>query len=309
MNLKYIISVFILFPFVSFCQSYLITAIKENHYTKEVRSGNEIMKNEEPFRAFNYVYACNKMKDTIYVYRQTDLLNFDEIEKIKFILKKNSANNAILTIIKDDNSVKKLKIIFNDKLKSLNVNEGSFFLNNEYYSYLKKNLNISELVDLLDDFLKEDIYQIDDLRFINSKTKYKNKKFRILKAKEKTVNSQNENLITNWQIIYSYNKNNLLISVKQKTKDEVRYNKELISNINNMLSYQIYWQVDERFSDDKKVTFDISQNVYSEKGTYLQVGLNKEEDYETTMSKSISERSTTLDLNKIALIAILKKLN
>ena len=122
-------------------------------------------------------------------------------------------------------------------------------------------------------------------------------------------NSQNENLITNWQIFYSYNRNNVLTSVKQKTKDEVRYTKTLISNVSNMLSYQIYWQVDERFSDDKKETFDITQNVYSEKGTYLQVGLNKEEDYETKITKSIYQTSSTLELNKSELIRILKKMD
>ena len=66
--------------------------------------------------------------------------------------------------------------------------------------------------------MQEDIYQINDLKFITSKTKYRNNKFRILSARMKTVNSQNENLITNWQILYSYNRNNVLTSVKQKTK-------------------------------------------------------------------------------------------
>ena len=304
-----IIKIFILFPILSFSQSYVIIGIKENHYTKVVRIGDEIINNEEPSKFFTYVYSCNKTKDMIYVYKQTDLLNFDNVDKISFILKKKSQNDAELTITNSDNSIKKLKILFTDKLKSINVNESSYFLNAEYYLYLKKNLNISELVDLLDDFLQEDIYQINDLKFIKSKTKYKNKKFRILNAKIKTVNSQNENLITNWQIFYSYNRNNVLTSVKQKTKDEVRYTKTLISNVSNMLSYQIYWQVDERFSDDKKETFDITQNVYSEKGTYLQVGLNKEEDYETKITKSIYQTSSTLELNKSELIRILKKMD
>ena len=304
-----IIKIFILFPILSFSQSYVIIGIKENHYTKVVRIGDEIINNEEPSKFFTYVYSCNKTKDMIYVYKQTDLLNFDNVDKISFILKKKSQNDAELTFCFSDNSIKKLKILFTDKLKSINVNESSYFLNAEYYLYLKKNLNISELVDLLDDFLQEDIYQINDLKFIKSKTKYKNKKFRILNAKIKTVNSQNENLITNWQIFYSYNRNNVLTSVKQKTKDEVRYTKTLISNVSNMLSYQIYWQVDERFSDDKKETFDITQNVYSEKGTYLQVGLNKEEDYETKITKSIYQTSSTLELNKSELIRILKKMD
>ena len=222
--------------------------------------------------------------------------------------KKESSNDAELTITNSDNSIKKLKIRFIDKLKSININESSYFLNTEYYLYLKKNLNISELVDLLDDFLQEDIYQINDLKFIKSKTKYRNNKFRILNAKMKTVNSQNENLITNWQIFYSYNKNNILTSVKQKTKDEVRYTKILISNISNVLSYQIYWQVDERFSDDKKETFDITQNAYCEKGTYLQIGLNREEDYEKRITKSIYQTSSTLELSKNEIIRILKEM-
>ena len=308
MNLK-IIFFFILFPILSFSQSYLTIGIKENHNIEEIRIGDEIISNEEPSKFFTYIYSCNKTKDTILVYKNPDLLNFDNVDKISFILKKKSQNDAELTITNSDNSIKKLKILFTDKLKSINVNESSYFLNAEYYLYLKKNLNISELVDLLDDFLQEDIYQINDLKFIKSKTKYKNKKFRILNAKIKTVNSQNENLITNWQIFYSYNRNNVLTSVKQKTKDEVRYTKTLISNVSNMLSYQIYWQVDERFSDDKKETFDITQNVYSEKGTYLQVGLNKEEDYETKITKSIYQTSSTLELNKSELIRILKKMD
>jgi hypothetical protein len=303
-----IIFFFILFPILSSSQSYVTIGIKENHNIKEVRIGDEVINNEEPYKFFTYIYSCNKTKDTIFVYKQTDLLNFDNADKIKFILKKESSNDAELTITNSDNSIKKLKIRFIDKLKSININESSYFLNTEYYLYLKKNLNISELVDLLDDFLQEDIYQINDLKFIKSKTKYRNNKFRILNAKMKTVNSQNENLITNWQIFYSYNKNNILTSVKQKTKDEVRYTKILISNISNVLSYQIYWQVDERFSDDKKETFDITQNAYCEKGTYLQIGLNREEDYEKRITKSIYQTSSTLELSKNEIIRILKEM-
>ena len=61
--------------------------------------------------------------------------------------------------------------------------------------------------------------------------------------------------------------------------------------------------------NNKKETFDITQNVYSEKGTYLQVGLNKEEDYETKITKSIYQTSSTLELNKSELIRILKKMD
>lgn len=84
-----IIFFFILFPILSSSQSYVTIGIKENHNIKEVRIGDEVINNEEPYKFFTYIYSCNKTKDTIFVYKQTDLLNFDNADKIKFILKKN----------------------------------------------------------------------------------------------------------------------------------------------------------------------------------------------------------------------------
>ena len=130
MNLK-IIFFFILFPILSFSQSYLTIGIKENHNIEEIRIGDEIISNEEPSKFFTYIYSCNKTKDTILVYKNPDLLNFDNVDKISFILKKKSQNDAELIITNSDNSIKKLEIQFIDKFKSINVNEISYFLNTE----------------------------------------------------------------------------------------------------------------------------------------------------------------------------------
>ena len=64
MNLK-IIFFFILFPILSFSQSYLTIGIKENHNIEEIRIGDEIISNEEPSKFFTYIYYYNKTKDTI----------------------------------------------------------------------------------------------------------------------------------------------------------------------------------------------------------------------------------------------------
>lgn len=309
MFLKYLIKIVFLIPIVSFCQSGTILGIREDNCTLEIRNGDEVLKNEDPLTIFYYTYSFNKTKDTILVYKKNSPINSEDTSYNSYTYIKNSSNKAELIIKNNDNVTKNLNISFTDKLKSININKSSFFLNQSYYSYLKKNLNISELVDLLDDFLQEDIYQLNDLKYIKSNAKYKNKNFKILKAKITTVNMQNESIITNWNVFYLYNKNSILTSVKQQAKDETRYTKTLISNIKNTFSYKIYWQVDERFSDDKEITFSVTQNNYSEKGTYLQTGLNKETDYETTAKKSIKLASPTLKLDENQLAEVYEKLN
>ena len=135
-----IIKIFILFPILSFSQSYVIIGIKENHYTKVVRIGDEIINNEEPSKFFTYVYSCNKTKDMIYVYKQTDLLNFDNVDKISFILKKKSQNDAELTITNSDNSIKKILIIgLSRSFHETILNPNSAIEKKEYFSILISN--------------------------------------------------------------------------------------------------------------------------------------------------------------------------
>lgn len=313
MDLKkyiYYIFIFVLQPFL-FGQSFHNKGIAENYEIKEVRNGDEVL-NEKQKDTLYYIYSYNNSKERVRVYTKSSTGTDGYFEVTDYKLSKKTLNKLNLTIKGSDDKSRQLEITFFDKDKSIGIDKSVFFLNDTYYSYLKKELlekrNMSELVDVMDDFLQEDIFNLENLRYFSSKQKYIAKNFRILKAKMTTANAQNETIVTNWTIYYSYNKNGVLSSVEQKVKDEIRYTKTLINATKNILYYKIYRQIDERFSDDKKITMDLVQNKYSETGTFLQVGLNKETDYEKLISKSTHSVSSKIELSKNELMKIYQEM-
>lgn len=308
---KYIRYIFILVlqPFL-FGQSYHQMGISEKYQVKEVRDAGEVI--DEKYENTSYfVYSYNDQMDKVLVYFKSTPDKESDFECTRYSLHHKSANELLLDI-KKGTEVNHLKISFFDKNFSIRIEDIHFFLNKAYYSYEKEKLlkarNIGALIDLMDDFLQEYSFNLDHLRCLNPRTKYKNKDFKILKAKMTTVNGQNESIITDWKICYSY-KNGIPFSVEQKTKDETRFKKEWVSNNDHIFSYKVYWQVDERFSDDKTVIFDTAENQYSEKGTYFQVGRNRESDYETDTGKSIRLTSSQLELDNGELNRIFQQLH
>ncbi len=310
--IKFII-VLIGLPIYNFGQSYKNLALVEDYIIKETRTNDEIV-NEENKVLFYYIYCFDNLKEDILVYSKRSLDDEINFECTNYTLTQETPNKLLLNISnKSDKKSRKLEIAFFNKNMSISIDKNMFYLNKTYFSYLEKELlnkkNISELIDLIDDFLDEDIFKLADLKYFSSKEKYRNKDFRILKAKITTANAQNEDIITKWTINYSYNKEGVLVSVNQKSKDETRYSKTLVNHTGTIFSYKVYRQMDERFSDDKEITFDIAQNKYSDKGTYLQIGLNKEINYETIVDKSINLSSSNLKLNKNEIIEIFQRLN
>ncbi|RXM51173.1 MULTISPECIES: hypothetical protein [unclassified Chryseobacterium] len=306
--IKYIF-IFLFQPFL-LSQSYYNLGIAENYQVKEVRAGDKTLK-EKYNKTFYYIYTYVYTKEKVKVYTTSSSDQADSFAYTNYKLSKIANDKLLLEIVGADNESRKLDISFIDNNQSINIDKSTFFLNQAYFSYLKKELldnrNISELIDLIDDFLEEDIFKLENLKYLNSKSKYKYKKFRILNVKMTTINSQNENIKSDWIISYTY-KNGILFSVEQKSKDETRFTKQLIKNRNNLVSYKVYREIDERFSDDKKITFDIKQNKYSEIGTYIQSGVNKETDYEKAIYKSVTFPATKVELDKNEIIKVISKL-
>lgn len=291
-------------------QSYHNLAIAEDYQVKEARKEDSVLK-EKYTETFYYIYAYHSSKENVKVYTASSADENHHFEWTSYVLKQTEKNKLSLEIVESDQESRKLNISFLDVNQSVSIDTSTFFLNQSYYAYLKKELlnnkNISELIDLIDEFLQEDIFKLEHLKFFSSKNKYRNKDFRILNAKMTTINSQNDNISCDWSIAYSY-KNGILFSVEQKTKDETRYTKKLINNRNGLLSYGLYRQIDERFSDDQKITFDTKQNTYSEIGTYTQTASNKETDYKKTIRKSINSSLMKMELDKDEIIQIIQKL-
>ncbi|BAP31786.1 uncharacterized protein CHSO_2749 [Chryseobacterium sp. StRB126] len=284
--------------------------ISEKYQVKEVRDADEVT--DEKYENTSYfVYSYHDQMDKVLVYFKSTPDQESDFECTTYSLHYKSANELLLAI-KKGTEVEHLKISFFDENFSIRIEDLHFFLNKAYYSYEKEKLlkarNIGSLIDLMDDFLQEYSFNLDHLRYLNPRVKYKNRNFKILKAEMTTVNGQNESIITNWKIYYSY-KNGILFSVEQKTKDETRFKKELIRKNGSIFSYKVYWQVDERFSDDKTVIFDTAKDQHSEKGTYFQVGRNRESDYETGIGKNIRLSSSQFELDNRELNRIFQELH
>ena len=305
---KYIF-VLILQPFL-WGQSFHHIAISESYKVKEVRIADEVLDEKDENTSY-LIYSYENSMDKVLVYFKSTPDPDIEFECTAFDLIQKS-NDALSLKIKSSQGIDYLNVMFFDKDQSISIGDGRFFLNKAYYSFAKRKIlkekNISTLVDFMDDFLQEYIYDLEKLRYISSREKYVNKDFKILKATMKTINGQAEDITTNWKIHYTY-KNGVPASVEQATNDETRYRKTLMNHNKGLFTYKVYWQVDERYSDDKEVTFDIANKQYVEKGTYFQVGLNKEKDYETRIGKTLKSSSSKLELDRKDLSGILRQLN
>lgn len=300
------------FVFQSFLlgQSYHHYGIYETYKVKQVRIADEITGEKYENKIYQ-VYSYSDLMDRVLVYSKTAQDEEINFEFTSYHLVKKEECKLFLDI-KNNSENSSIEIDFSDKNQAVTIGDGIFFLNTAYYLYVKEKLlkekKISALVDLLDDFLEEYIYDLEQLKYLSSREKYKNKDFKILKAEITTVNGQNESINTHWKVYYSY-KDGILVSVEQEVKDETRYKKRLLNHTGQAFTYTVFRQIDERFSDDKKITFNTVHNEYAENGTYFQVGINKETDYELMMNKSVKLSSYHFELNKQELAQIFKLLN
>ena len=274
--------IYIYFVFVySYCfsQNSETIIIKELFTPLKVYENDILVKNDKVERDFSYLYKVSANKDSIFFY-DTSYEPVNQTTKTVFTLKRKLENNLVLSI-EENKVLDSLNIEFFNNSKSIRINTDLYYLNSQYYSVLKKNLyennNILDLIDFLDDNLGDYPYQLSYLKKISSYKKYKNNKLKILSAKIQTKRIQSDNQDI-WNVIYNYNKSNILVSVIKKTIDnEIGFEKKLLFKKGTEYKYKIRNNVESRFEDNDVRTFDIIKNIYNELHNHFQFGKIKEE--------------------------------
>lgn len=269
--------------------------------TKVLQDDKQI-ENDDPETIFKYLYLINKTKDSVIFYDSA------ELKPISFVLTESKNKNEILLKINSDEENEDFKIIFNDKKNSLSINKDVFTLNVNYFNFLKQAIlrkkNVLEFVDFSDDFLSEYSPDLQKLIYISTKSKYKNKDFKIIKANIRTKKEQTDNQFDNWNVVYKYDKDKLL-AIKMFNINETRFEKQVIAKDNSLYSYNVSKNIEERMSSEETITFDLIQNKYKEEGSYLQVGINKETFYKSYLireEKIQLENSSFFSREKIKIL-------
>lgn len=283
--MKFINLLFLLVSFLSCSQTKkrVDAVFIESVYrqTKVLQDDKQIV-NDNPETIHKYLYLINNTKDSVIFY------NSAELKPILFLLNVSNDKNGINFIIKSDDENKDFKIIFDEKKNSVSVNKDVFTLNSNYFNFLKqailKQKNVCDFVDLIDDFLPEYSSDLQKLIFISTKSKYKNKNFKIINASFFTKNEQTDQQFNNWNVAYQYDHDKLL-AVKMFKEKEIRFEKQLIAKDDLFYSYKVSTNIEERSSSEETVKFELKQNKYQAEGTYLQVGINKETFYKNYLNR------------------------
>lgn len=274
----------ILFVFLNTCcfgQKKTTIKIEEIWIPLKVYENDKLVKNDEKSIKSIYKFNISSNKDSI-SYFNISPISTDKEPSIIYVLKTNNQTKEQNLFIKENEITDSLNIKFSDETNTITINKkDTYFLNTKYYNDLKNtiqnNLNILDLVDLLDDLLGDYSYQLEFLQRISSNKKYKNKDFKIIKAKISTQRSQS-NLEDIWNVTYGYNKENILSSVIKKSKEnDLNFEKKLLSKKGMEYKYRIYRNVESRFEDNNVITFNVLNNTYNALYSHFQFGLVKEE--------------------------------
>ncbi|MCJ7934545.1 MAG: hypothetical protein MUW56_13170 [Chryseobacterium sp.] len=291
-NLSYILFLSVLITFNSFVsQKTEIIRIKELYIPLKTYENDKIVKNDSKKEAFSYVYKLSTGKDTIKYYNDS-YTSIDKTVPVIYILKNNSQLNNSLTlhIHEEGKDMDSMIIKFTDQHQTVTINQNDVYtLNQAYYTELKNSIytqnNILDLVDLLDDNLGDYPYQFKYLSRISSYKKYKDHNVTIIKASLKTNRTQSDEKDT-WNVMYTYDKNNILQSIIKKSTDgEAAFEKKMVSKSGTEYKYKVRNNVESRYEDKDEITFDINKHTYSLIQSHFQFGLVKEE---TSQVKSIS---------------------
>ncbi|MFC6269767.1 hypothetical protein [Frigoriflavimonas asaccharolytica] len=258
-----------------------VIKIKEILTPLKIYENEQLIKNNEKKQVFSYIYNINSKKDSISYY---DISNapISETTPIIFTLKKNKRTDEQTLMISEDTIVDSLNIKFSDVSKSISINNtDTYFLNFQYYKELKQTIgkdnNALDLIDLLDDLLGDYPYQFIYLKRVSSNKKYQIKNYKISKAKIKTNRTQSE-IADIWNVTYTYDKNNILLSILKKSTDNVvAFEKKLIQKKGSQYKFKIYNNVESRYEDNNEISFDIKKNTYISLQHHFQFGIVKEE--------------------------------
>lgn len=237
--------------------------------------------NDEKVNKKEFIYKCNAKKDSLAYY---DFYNSKITEQNTPSLYTLTKNKNVLSLHCKGSYENTVKLIFNNERKAIVINSKDiFYLNDDYYKYLYKsvnqNLSIPDLIDLLEDFLQD--YNLDEIKYISSNTKYKNKNFRVIKAYMESYRSQAPDYLDKWNVKFIYDKRGVLSSLlKESIEGDQALEKKIISYKDNMFKYSIHRNNESRLITDSEELFNIKTNSYNEKITSTQIGLGKETKYD-----------------------------
>lgn len=279
MKIKNLFIFLLIFSNICFSQIKETTKIKELYIPLKTYENDKIIPNDMVKKEFSYLFKLNMRKDSIFYYDVSDN-PLNQVLPIIFTLKSGKGNKAVF-LMRENESLSSLNILFSDKQKSITINKDIYILNSLYYNELKKSIcndnNILDFVDLLDDNLGDYPYQFDSLSKISSYKKYRNNRLKILSAKIYTSRTQSDTKDT-WSVSYNYNNRDVLMSVTKKSNvGEIGFEKKLLSHKGTEYRYKIYSNSESRFEDKNEITFDIDKNTYNAIQSHFQFGLIKEE--------------------------------
>lgn len=269
-------------------------------------------KNKENSRSKNSsttMYVLNNKKDSVYYYFNTSKNSFKLPEPILYMFFK---SGDTLSLRSKSSYETNLSLIFDDKKKAIVINSHDcFYLNEDYYSFLNKvvneNLDITELSDFLEYFLPE--YNLENLKYLISKSKYQNPKFRILKGYMETNRSQASDYIDKWNITFDYDKEGYLSYISKKSIEEDNgFERKLVSKKNGVFKYKLYRNNESRLISDGEEVFNVTNNsVFSLKTNVEQISLGVEKTYEINRNSYLKKNIKKFPLSKNELNVLMMK--
>lgn len=192
----------------------------------------------------NYIGIFPNNNDTITIYKLDDKLTKEESRTLFWHTKNDDTQN--ITFYNSENDSVKVRFENN----SIYLNNDSYELNNEYFTFLKKKvLDENSILDLA--FLvKEgigDYTTFFELLNKNWRNQIENKSYKIISAKISNKNYQTDDQFFNYELVYKYNTDGLINSVSGSNS----YTKKLLSEDNKYIHYSINKTLNERASIDE----------------------------------------------------------
>lgn len=233
----------------------------------------------------NFIGVFPEVNDTLTIYK----LNIDKSEKperFSFWFKKNHHQSITFFC-----SGEEVKVTFGNK-NNIIVNNDTYTLNNEYYSFLKQKVFVESSILDLTFFLKDgygDYSELLEPLNKNWRNQKENNTHKIISANIKNKNYQTDDQFFNYKINYKYDKNGVLKSID----GENRYSKKFISNKGKYIQYSILNGENERSLTN--------QNLYKNKKTLFDSIIGNTEQYtnsKTTYYTKYQSKLKILVVNK-----------
>lgn len=292
-KITYILFLLLAFHINAFAQapkSYILTHIINKTIDKGEYVEDRKIDKKDRISINNLIYIFNSKKDSVAFYEFNDSpISESKVPNLCTLTKNQS---SLLLNYKNESYSTKLIIAFDDKQKTVSFGDKDiFYLNDSYYKYLRKSigdhLNITDLIDFLEDFLAD--YNLDDLKYISSYEKYKHKDFKIVKGYMESHRTQASDYLDKWNVKFSYNEAGIpKYILKESTEGDQQIEKKLVSSNKGVFKYTKHTNIESRLITDREILIDSNKKSYDEKVISLQVGLGKETRYDI---KAISYKS------------------